>query len=348
MMKREGKTIVWWPNGQKKKSGKNKGGKPIGKWSYWSDDGTPQNENFALKTNKKDPLKKGKKIKPKQKFNDGPYVTFHPNGMIKEKGNYKDGEKDGSWRSYNSRGQVLQLEIYSSGKISELKKPGAMRKYATFHENGRVKSEGILNNGERDGEWKIYNERGDLEKTAYFDFGELIIERGADITADFIDYHANGRIKEEGKTFHGQRDGKWKFYNEAGQLTKTIHYLMGEIVTVENPTDIQEFVSYHDNGRIKERGMTNKDERDGEWMMYNNKGNLSKIIMYQNGKVIIEKDATKLEEFVSYHENGRIKEQGQTYMGKKDGKWKFYNDKGKLTRTIFYLVGDIIKQDSSM
>ena len=45
---------------------------------------------------------------------------------------------------------------------------------------------------------------------------------------------------------------------------------------------------------------------------------------------------------------GRLKEQGQTYMGERDGKWKFYNSKGQLSKTIHYLVGDIIKQDSSL
>ena len=51
---------------------------------------------------------------------------------------------------------------------------------------------------------------------------------------------------------------------------------------------------------------------------------------------------------MTYHDNGRIKEQGQTYMGERDGKWKFYNSKGQLSKTIHYLVGDIIKQDTSL
>jgi len=345
--KRNGETIVWWPNGQKKKTGVNKDGKPFGKWQYWSDNGELI-KGSTVKKEKPKPLNINKDVPRQVKQNDGPYVTFYDNGMIKEKGRYTNGEKEGEWRSYNSKGQVLQLEIYSDGKITNLKKPGVIKKYATYHDNGRVKAEGIINNGERDGEWKIFNQKGDLEKLAYFDFGELVVERETDITKKLVDYHDNGRIKAEGNTFYGHRDGKWNFYNENGKLKRTAYYLLGEVVTEENPDDIKEFASYHDNGRLKEKGITNKNIRAGEWRIYNSKGNLSKIVLYENGRIIIEKDPDKLKDIVTFHNNGRIKEQGQTYMGHRDGKWKFYNEKGKLTKTTLYLVGDVVKQDSSL
>ena len=116
----------------------------------------------------------------------------------------------------------------------------------------------------------------------------------------------------------------------------------------ENPDDIQEFISYHDNGRLKEKGITHKNIRAGEWKIFNSKGKLSKIVLYENGQIIIEKDPDKIEDIVTFYDNGRIKEQGQTYMGHRDGKWKFYNEKGKLAMTILYLVGDVIKQDTSL
>jgi len=362
--KRNGETTVWWPNGQKKKTGTNKDGKPIGQWNYWSENGTLLKGKKSTKKPKKIPLKRENATTPapiKQqdgpyatltpapiKQQDGPYATFYDNGMIKEKGRYLKGKKEGEWRSYNSKGQVLQLEIYSAGKITDFKKPGVIKKYVTYHDNGRIKGEGVVNNGERDGEWKIYNQKGDLAKIAYFDFGELIVERQTDITKDLVDYHDNGRIKAEGKTFYGHRDGKWKFYNESGKLSKTAYYLLGEVVTEENPDDTQEFVSYHANGRLKEKGITDKDIRTGEWKIWNSKGKLSKIVLYENGQIVIEKDPKKIKDVVTFHDNGRIKEQGQTYMGHRDGKWKFYNEKGKLNRTILYLVGDVIDQKTSL
>jgi antitoxin component YwqK of YwqJK toxin-antitoxin module len=362
---RDGKTTVWWPNGQLKKTGLNKDGKPVGGWQFWSESGqllkgnskTKKEETVTVKQKEEAIAVKQKEeaiaVKQKEeaiavKQKDGPYVTFYDNGMIREKGRYLNGKKEGSWRSYNSRGQVLQVETYAAGKITNFKKPGVIKKYATYHDNGRVKAEGIVNNGERDGEWKIYSGKGDLEKIAYFDFGELVVERETDITKEFIAYHDNGRVKAEGKTFYGHRDGKWKFYNENGKLAKTAHYLLGEVVMEENPDDVQEFISYHDNGRLKEKGITHKNIRAGEWKIFNSKGKLSKIILYENGQIIIEKDPDKIEDIVTYHDNGRIKEQGQTYMGHRDGKWKFYNEKGKLARTILYLVGDVIKQDTSL
>ena len=357
--KREGESNVWWSNGQKKKSGKNKNDKPIGSWKYWLDNGQAADKNFSAiikKPKKKKTIrkkvKKPVKILPKKdiqtNFEDGPFVSFYDNGMIKEKGTYLNNNKIGTWRAYNSKGQVLQVQSYVDGELTETKTPGVVKQYATYHDNGRVKAEGVMNNGERDGEWKIYNLQGELEKIAYFDFGELVIERETDISKDIVDYHDNGRVKAEGKTFHGYRDGKWKFYDSNGKLLKTAYYLMGEIAKEEKPYVAKEFLTYHDNGRVKEQGQTSENKRDGEWKIFDSKGNLVKVVLYKDDQIVIEKNPKEIKDVVTYHDNGRIKEQGQTYMGERDGKWKFYNSKGQLSKTIHYLVGDIIKQDTSL
>ena len=127
--KREGESNVWWSNGQKKKSGKNKNDKPIGSWKYWLDNGQAADKNFSAiikkpkkKKNIRKKVKKPVKILPKKdiqtNFEDGPFVSFYDNGMIKEKGTYLINNKIGTWRAYNSKGQVLQVQSYVDGELT--------------------------------------------------------------------------------------------------------------------------------------------------------------------------------------------------------------------------------------
>ena len=37
-------------------------------------------------------------------------------------------------------------------------------------------------------------------------------------------WYPNGQIHYIGKYHHGQKSGKWKFYNEEGKLTKEVVY----------------------------------------------------------------------------------------------------------------------------
>jgi antitoxin component YwqK of YwqJK toxin-antitoxin module len=82
------------------------------------------------------------------------------------------------------------------------------------------------------------------------------------------------------------------------------------------------------NGVIKERSYYKDGRRHGECMSF-----------YQNGKVcsddyftdgLIDGGSTV------YYENGQKKYEGTFVKGKPAGTWSFYDEKGKLTRTINY------------
>ena len=45
-----------------------------------------------------------------------PSATYHENGQLEDKGNYKDGKRDGLWVSYHDNGQLWYERTYKDGK----------------------------------------------------------------------------------------------------------------------------------------------------------------------------------------------------------------------------------------
>ncbi len=111
------------------------------------------------------------------------YKFFHSNFKLKEEGKMIDGKKEGLNKSYNNKGVLVQEVNY--------KNDSEFGEYKEYYENGKIKtsgqykhSSGIITNTTYDaqgvehirktssstipkkyGEWKYYDEKGDLIKT---------------------------------------------------------------------------------------------------------------------------------------------------------------------------------------
>ena len=65
---------------------------------------------------------------------DGPWINYYFNGQLAEKGNYKDGKREGPCSSYFCvNGQLMQ-----KGSFKEGKREGP---WISYHEDGSVNSE---------------------------------------------------------------------------------------------------------------------------------------------------------------------------------------------------------------
>lgn len=62
-------------------------------------------------------LKKDKKIK------HGEYTSFYLNGKVKEKGQYKNNQKDGKWLAYHKDGSLNEVQHYQLGQKVEIEEP---------------------------------------------------------------------------------------------------------------------------------------------------------------------------------------------------------------------------------
>lgn len=91
----------------------------------------------------------------------GLQVVRDDQGMPVMEGHLLEGRRHGVWTSYNSKGGVKSRTSYANG---ELKGPTV-----TFREDGRMLYIGQHENGVRVGEWKFYDERGELVREVVFD-----------------------------------------------------------------------------------------------------------------------------------------------------------------------------------
>ena len=112
---------------------------------------------------------------------DGLWKSFYNNGHIKQEGNFSEGKKEGLHKEWFESG-VLSLEgFYKNGKANGLMK--------WYHEKGHLAAQGNMIDDKRNGAWKIC----DIENASLC------------IDANFV---------------NESREGLWKIYHENGKLYK--------------------------------------------------------------------------------------------------------------------------------
>lgn len=79
-----------------------------------------------------------------------------------------------------------------------------------LYENGVLRMEGAIKNGERDGVWKVFFEDGKLWSEGDFVNGKR--------TGMAKNYFPNGQLRYEGAFENDKKVGHWKFYSEDGKL----------------------------------------------------------------------------------------------------------------------------------
>lgn len=263
-------------------------------------------------------------------------IDYHQNGNPKVIGTYYNGVAEGVRREYNEKGQVIQSYIMKSGFImgkgvmdnnglkqgdweeyydERYAKPNekilrAKGKYKNskpvgewnyFFVNGKIEIEGEYNeNGKKEGLWTWYYPNGNIliqdnyvdgkKEGLYTEYDEnkKVIVKG-NYLADNEDgpwYRVNKDFIEEGKYVDGKREGAWKGYYINGKPTYECNY-------VDNNYD-GKYVSYWENGRIKEQGNYQLGLRNGSWRKFDDMGNLFLIVTYKNG-IEIRYEGVKIE-----------------------------------------------------
>ncbi len=343
---REGPFISYHDNGRIHKSGSYKKGLKVGEWKEYDKYG----KLLKILT-----YNKGKIDKKARPDRIKEFATFHDNGRLKEKGKTRNGKRDGEWNFYDKNGDITNVIVYDFGKEISSNIPQKMNELIEYHPNGRIKIKGNTLDGEKDGIFTYYNPKGKIIKSVLFSNGTLI--KDDDFSAanqikklkegEHIAYHKNGRIKETGKYLNGKKQGEWRKYDKKGITTLVTIFENGNLIFEQNPNTIEQFISYHTNGRIKEQGMKRGGERDGEWVLFSKRGKLLRKTNFFRGDVISQNSTKVINSFVTYHNNGYVKEEGILKMGQRDGIWKVYNNEGSHVETVTYANGKILKRQKA-
>ncbi len=265
---------------------------------------------------------------------------YWDNGNLKSITNYSDGEKDGLWYAYYEDGGQKERGRYDSGK-----KGGAWREYYFNGETKRVRQfdEGILSG------FMAYHFNGRMMVTGVYDEDEK--KHG-----NWQQFYENGWSKLKGDYSHGEKQGEWKFYKENGNIYKIENYNVGVKTSkwemsdddkIKTGKNIKNTYSYTDNrlngewkfynekGKCIEIGNYLNDKKDGQWTYYYDNGQLKKVELMDEGKLI---------EIISYSDiNGNALDQGTLKEG--NGSVKEYNSEGVAT-TVNYVNGEVIDWDN--
>ncbi len=85
-----------------------------------------------------------------------------------------------------------------------------------FYDNGQLKMEGPVVNGQRHGLWKSWYENG-------LKWSETTFKSGVK-TGPTTTYYENGMMRYSGQYENDQRVGSWQFYNREGKLEKSVDH----------------------------------------------------------------------------------------------------------------------------
>lgn len=131
---------------------------------------------------------------------------------------------------------------------------------------------------------------------------------------------------------------------------------------VENKTNIQlkDSLIFNEEDKILSISHFENNIKEGYSLIFDEETNIPKyLVEYNDGKrdkVIIEfNNDGKIKSFrsadifhdgqtMNFHENGLIKEIGNTIKGKANGIHHYFNNEGKLIKKVLYDKGQIIKE----
>ncbi|MBM78024.1 MAG: hypothetical protein CL846_06040 [Crocinitomicaceae bacterium] len=167
--KKKGEWVFYYRNKVIEQKGNYINGKPEGLWTWWY-----ENE----KIRRKEEYRRGKV--------NGKVIEYDSIGNVITEGNYIEGIKEGSWKYiYNDYEEVgFFADGMKTGKWKakyvngntyfdgEFLNDIPINEHIYYYSNGKKKEEGSFLRGEKNGDWKKYNEEGTLIITTQYKNGE--------------------------------------------------------------------------------------------------------------------------------------------------------------------------------
>ncbi len=187
------------------------------------------------------------------------------------------------------------------------------------YENGKKKYVGSFLDDKPVGEFKYYDAFGTLTK--------IVDHRGDSSLATF--YHTTGKVMGTGKYFKKEKVGIWKYYDEEGDISLEEPYVAGKLEGL--------CITYYKDGAVTRKQEFVNGEKHGKCTDYFKNGK-----MKFSGKFV---DGNLDGYIVHYHPNGLEWQRGKYKAAVKDGKWLYFDEKGKLEAIETYNLGERIASE---
>jgi len=213
--------------------------------------------------------------------------------------------------------------------------------YQVFkYPNGTISSEGLIRNGKPEGFWKSY--------------------------------YVTGVKKSEGKRTNFLLDSIWVFYDQTGDTTEKISYLYGKrngysLKYLKDPGrgvyiysrelyagDKREGITtiYYPDGKINQTIPYDGGKKSGLSREYDRDGKIITLLEYNNDFLISREQINRTDnkglkqgDWKEFHESGGIMREMTYRNDVLHGYYKEYDQKGRLTLTMLYDNGSIVKSN---
>lgn len=152
-------------------------------------------------------------------FLSGEVKQYYVNGQLMSFTNYAKGRRNGPMRYWYKSGKKQSETYYENGFLVDTS--------FSWYENGQLKN------------WSLHDGKGErtLAYTHYYEDGQKSVE----ITETTQKrWHPNGVLSFEGKIVDHKSEGKLKYYNEDGDLTKVEIYKNGKLKKTKEKKTIQQ------------------------------------------------------------------------------------------------------------
>ena len=320
-------------------------------------------------------IKEGKLTENLDVLANGKYTEYYKNGKIKIQGNYKEGRRNGEFKTFLKNSKSAGSVIYKDGKIIKSTLIKSMKDNASFSPISYVNYD--LDTSYSIGKvdfpnkllktYYMYNKKGVLngDSIKYYEEGNIqsiVPYKNNLVEGLIIRYYENGNIKEEVNYKNDKMNGESKSYDENGKLNgRTIFkddikleeevHKENEILknTFKNGEVVKQDIC-SPNGTLKERRVLNGNEM--EYSTFYENGNVKQKILTKdkviikeqlyarNGNIMLNSffstDGKPIKEVFEYYPDGKLFRKISTMDEMANGDTLEYYPNGNIKKKAFF------------
>lgn len=320
-------------------------------------------------------IKEGKLTENLDVLANGKYTEYYKNGKIKIQGNYKEGRRNGEFKTFLKNSKSAGSVIYKDGKIIKSTLIKSMKDNASFSPISYVNYD--LDTSYSIGKvdfpnkllktYYMYNKKGVLngDSIKYYEEGNIqsiVPYKNNLVEGLIIRYYENGNIKEEVNYKNDKMNGEAKSYDENGKLNgRTIFkddikleeevHKENEILknTFKNGEVVKQDIC-SPNGTLKERRVLNGNEM--EYSTFYENGNVKQKILTKdkviikeqlyarNGNIMLNSffstDGKPIKEVFEYYPDGKLFRKISTMDEMANGDTLEYYPNGNIKKKAFF------------
>jgi uncharacterized protein len=324
--KPEGFWKTYYPNGELKSEGFRKNFLLDSAWKFYREDGNIESiinynlgkqNGLELRFSTQGNLIEKYLIEDGNKKGDAFY--YYESGELYKQVPFEDNKEQGKGLEFAKDGRIITFLNYDSGYIRSLEKVNRLSKqnqktgyWVEFYEGGSIKLEGFYQRDLKNGVFKYFNKRGDLEKIEKYILDELITDASETVVLDIRkEFYEDGKIKLVGSYRDGTKQGVFREYDREGNIINSILF-ENNIKQGEGIVDAQ--------GKYQ-----------GDWKLYFRTGELRAEGTYVDGK--------KEGNWIYFFKEGKVEQKGNYKSDLPSGSWNWFFQDGSTHREDYYRKG---------